>query len=59
MEMKGPAEKELVLDILKKAFASTRLVIETTLPKTREVSLAITNLEQAELWARKAVDTCF
>jgi hypothetical protein len=40
---------------LRKAFSDLHDLIEATAPQSREKSVAFTNLEQAAMWAIKAV----
>lgn len=43
------------LDTLRQAFKTTSSILRELAPQSRELSLAITNLEQSAMWAIKAV----
>jgi hypothetical protein len=40
---------------IRRAFSDLHRTLEATAPKSRELSVALTNLEQAAMWATKAV----
>ncbi len=56
-EFKGVTDEDGVkrLQSLREAFSAIYRLIEMSTPNSRERSLAITNLEQAAMWASKSI----
>lgn len=53
--VKATPEEVIIMQEIRDHFAEIKDTLERTIPRCRELSFALTNLEQAAMWANKAV----